>query len=417
MAESIRTEKTWLKTAKRWVLFLALFALPWIDVTNISTLLLCGLGVLVIADRPGTVSLKKILADKVLWLFFLYYLAFVVAWIVFPADPLVRFALEQKAAFAVMPLLLAVLLNKDKTLWPQARWAFLSGVTFALVCCLVNAFIRYLQLHDSGVFFYHDLVSLLSANAIYISVDVLIAIAYTISFLGKEQEVSPVRKAALNGLLIFLLLTLFLLSSKTLIVTGVILFLYCIYRYAGSHLQKAGFILLVIALLAAVFIFPNKIQERYSTVAWKQPDIALKYKDYSTTTFDGLNLRMLLWRLSGELLTDHNAWLTGLGGKHYHQALNEKIVAYKMNEGYLNYDFHNQYIETLAGFGLGGLFWILFTLTYIVSQSVRRHHTMPTILTLIFSVSFLTESFLETQAGILVFTIIISGEWIQRPYS
>jgi O-antigen ligase len=417
MAATIASAKEPAVPALRWLLLSAVFALPWIDRFNVSTLLLCASGLFALLKLASPDAGSRTAFHKLFWLFALYYAGYLAAWLAYPGDPSVRYALQQKIAFAAIPFLLAVLLGNDPGLWPLARYGFVAGTVFALLCCLLSAGAGWLHTRDSGLFFYHDLVKVLNANAIYTSVHVLISIVYLIYFLNNDKRAASAVHTLIVVLVVFLFGGLLLLSSKLLIIAGATLILYYIYGHSKSKFQRAALLLAVLTVLASIFITQNRINERFAVVAWQQPDAALTYNDYSDVDFDGLNLRVLLWRMGGELLNEHGAWWSGLGGKHYHQLLNEKIAAYKLYEGYQGIDLHNQYMEFLVGFGVGGLLLWLIILGYIFYRSIKSRNALVPVLILIFSAIFTTESFLETQAGILIFTVVISGEWIQREYS
>ncbi len=403
--------------ALRVLLCATLFALPWIDRTNLSTLLLCGLGIVAVLAAVRKGARSRFRYDPLFIMFGLYYLGFIIAWAVYPQDRSATYALQQKAAFVAVPLLFLALPGWGPELWRAARAAFVCGTAFALLCCLGYAAAAYLKTGDPGLFFYHDLVKLLSANAIYTSLYVLISMVYLMDHLCNNKDSASGARVAMLILVVFLLGGLLLLSSKLLIVAGIISLLYYIFKYFRSKWVGIGLAVVLAAGIAAVLLTPNRINERFSVVAWQQPDVALRYSDYSNAAFDGLNLRLLLWRMGFELLDERKAWLTGLGGKHYHEALNEKIAAYKLYEGYRDIDFHSQYMEALVRFGIAGLILLIVTLGYILYCSFKSGKNLPGIITIIFSMSFLTESVLETQAGILAFTIIISGEWIQKHFS
>src|SRR6185437_4739329 len=79
--------------------------------------------------------------------------------------------------------------------------------------------------------------------------------------------------------------------------------------------------------------------------------------------------------------------------------------------GYQNYNMHNQYMESYLQFGAAGVLLLIAILFCIIYYSIRFENMYMLYTALLFSIAFITESVLETQSGILLFTIIISGEW------
>lgn len=405
-------EQSYYQRAVGGLLFLVLAALPWIDRTNIATLLLLALSAVALFHFKGYKAAKGIWKGKLVLLSVLYYACYIVAWIRFPDDTRTQFALQQKAAFLLIPPLIYLLVSNAEKVWKSGVWGMISGTLFTLLFCFGHAVIRYNAIHDNRVFFYHNYVSPLAANAIYISVFTLVAMVFVIRKLGEANGRKT--KIALLAALLFLLINLLLLSSKTLIVTGVIILAYYGHEAMQSRKLKAIIYSSLLGIVTLLLTTNNQIRERFLTIKWQQSSTALKQENYSNTNFDGLDLRLLLWRMGNELVAEKDAWLSGLGGRHYQYALNEKIKNYQLYHGYQNIDFHNQYMESFVGFGIPGLLIFLTLLIYLLVFSIQNARKDLLILCMIFFISFLTESLLENQAGILLFTIIISGEWTQR---
>lgn len=94
------------------------------------------------------------------------------------------------------------------------------------------------------------------------------------------------------------------------------------------------------------------------------------------------------------------------------QYLNDKIKAYhlytgdpsKGTTGYLNYEYHNQYMETLVGCGLIGLSILLSILIYTFTKAIQQHNILLVAYLFIFCICFLTEAVLEMEIGVVGFT-------------
>jgi len=131
---------------------------------------------------------------------------------------------------------------------------------------------------------------------------------------------------------------------------------------------------------------------------------------------NGLNLRLIQWRFGLEILNESNDWITGVGIHEAQKKLNQKYVQYGLytgyegtsDTGYLNYNFHNQYIETLVRSGIIGL---MILLTMFVRLFLLPKSTLFAVNWIIFIcfVFFMTESALERQLGIVYFCLIYSS--------
>jgi O-antigen ligase len=132
------------------------------------------------------------------------------------------------------------------------------------------------------------------------------------------------------------------------------------------------------------------------------------------TPFNGLTFRLLQWRFATEILNENEAWFTGIGLNSSQAVLDahyQKKGIYTGNpdlgdSGYLGYNFHNQYLETLVGTGVPGLL-ILLLIIFFIFFRLRSKLLFPLHVYLITTLFFFTESVLERQAGILFFCLIV----------
>jgi O-antigen ligase len=98
---------------------------------------------------------------------------------------------------------------------------------------------------------------------------------------------------------------------------------------------------------------------------------------------------------------------------HAQPLLNDKIAGHGLytgtgrgtDTGYLNYNFHNQYIETAVRTGLPGLV-ILIGILAIFAVQPRDRLFAPKEFIWIVAAFFLTESALERQVGIVFFCLV-----------
>jgi O-antigen ligase len=130
---------------------------------------------------------------------------------------------------------------------------------------------------------------------------------------------------------------------------------------------------------------------------------------------DGISLRLIQWRFGLEIISEQNAWISGVGITESQKLLNTKYLEYNLytgNEelgdtGYIDYNFHNQYVETLLSTGITGLL-MLILIIIATFTFYRKSLVFPALSILITVLFFFTESVLERQAGILVFSMMIT---------
>jgi O-antigen ligase len=176
-----------------------------------------------------------------------------------------------------------------------------------------------------------------------------------------------------------------------------------------SKRKTLGFVLLLVLIASLSKPFINRLDELRNT----ELDIIGQKEYVYDTPFNGITLRLVLWGFGSEILSENNAWLKGTGIQSKQELLNRKIEESGMytgnpefgDRGYLDYNFHNQYVETLVGTGIVGLVILLFLILDIFA-GVRYKLIFPLPVYILTAMFFLTESVLERQAGIVFFCLI-----------
>ena len=304
----------------------------------------------------------------------------------------------------------------DRSICIKGVKAFIIGNFAASLWCIATAVARYL--HDASVqyFFYHQLSSAVRANAIYTSLYVVVSMLYLIHFYTTGIWKMP--RLFMFGSLFVFIISLMLLSSKMIIVTGSLIIFIFLFSLSNKQVKKFTLISFA-ALISLIMLTHNPVKKRFQDWNFKKTSEVLKKNDFSNFSFDGLDIRILLARLAFELTEENKTWIQGNGGPAYHTSVNKKMLAYGMfagdeitkDTGYLNYDMHNQYLENFIQYGLVGLAILILILVTSFFQALRSKGLMLMSLTMLFFFSFLSESVLETQSGILLFTLIVFYEW------
>lgn len=392
----------------------ALATLPFINRIPISTYLLIGLGTVLLFT--GNISHDWSNKHIFPWLFTIFYILQIIGFISSPHNRETLFALEQKASLLFIPILISSLYKYDETICKKGIKAFIIGNILASIYCFFFAFYRYYHTPDTQFFFYHPLVYPLYSNAIYSSLYVLVSILYLLHFYTEDKWKIPSWFFVFS--LMVLIVTLFMLSSKMIIVCGSALILLFILHTTSKSLKTLITASLVTGIVLMTFT-TNSIKHRFQEWNFAKCQQVLSLNDFTNYPFDDFDLRILLARLGYEVTQENNSWILGNGGIAYHTPLNQKMLSYHLfsgNEvtkdtGYINYNMHNQYFECFMQYGLLG-FSLLFTIfIYIIISAFKVKSKVVMSVSALFFFSFLSESVLETQAGILLFTIIIYYGW------
>lgn len=385
-------------------LCLAIFTLPFPMQVNNILIVVCLLLRLILGGwHQPLLAMKK---SPEIWLIMAFFACHVVG-VANSANKTEAWSIvERRLSLVVFPLLLfhADTIKRNKTLVA----VYVTGVTSAVVCCLIAALTAYLQTADSGVWFYHEFSSPIKINAVYLSAYALIAL-----FLLFREKVFPGNKYISPVLAIILVVGVILLSSKMmlflLLIGGITMLLNN--RVNSKQIASGLFVLFCVAVL----LFPQ-IRSRFQKEFVTDFSVVKQEQYRYDTPFTGTSLRLVIWKYTYGIQKDKQAWLFGVGTGDFQQYLNEQYLAHKMytgnpelhDTGYLGYGPHNQYIETMFSMGIIGLIIFLVLLFLLMKTFIRNHDYSAVWVMVVLMAFMLTESALSTNKGIVLFSFMVS---------
>jgi O-antigen ligase len=291
----------------------------------------------------------------------------------------------------------------------------------ASVYCLAVAVYNYRVSGDSSVFFYHLLTRPISQNAVFYSVYVLFGLVFLLApgggpLAGRSMPIG--RNLLRYGLAAFYLGMLVLLNSKLTLVIGLMVLLNAIFRKYSFRTHPRTLLAIASMLIVSVCLLlltDNPISRRYRELAAGDLAVVRQEKFNPGMYFNAMQLRLLEWRFGYEILHERNAWLIGVSPGDSQELLDDKYVAANMYignpadgphrkvRGFIGYNFHNQYLETLVRSGLIGLvsLVVIFVLLFAVAHRLGTREGWFVVLTL--AVFFIPEAPLTMQHGIFLF--------------
>jgi O-antigen ligase len=309
----------------------------------------------------------------------------------------------------------------DRRTYRQLITAYSLLLLVASLYCLGRALRHYLASGDATVFFYHPLTAPISQNAVFYSVYVLFGIVFLLSPNGEPAigSLSPrTRRTMRIALILFFLGMMILLSSRlTLVITGLILINIFFRRYSYRQNKRllvaaAAILVLTVGLLSLVH---NPIRERFREAA--DGNLALIRQDSfkSYMHFSSTELRMLQWRFGLEILNARHAWIFGVSPGDSQDLLDEKYTVTNMYignpadgpdrhfRGFLGFNFHDQYLETLVRSGLVGLAFLLTIFVLLLASARKTGIREAWFIVVTLVVFFIPEAPLTLQEGVFLF--------------
>ncbi len=324
--------------------------------------------------------------------------------------------MESKATLVAIPFILTAGPFTDNTGYRRLLSAYCLLLAGICLYCLSMAVVQYHWQHDDSVFFYHALSSPVSVNAVFFSGYLIVALLFLL-FFPFPATTSPLLR---RSLILFFTGMMILLSSKLLLVLLAVIFLF--YLAGRSRLRLTKWQLFGLGLLITVGIITlaltdNPVGRRYREIL---PDEQPYHRavrrlpsprpnPLSTNTpprpsLNGVSIRLLMWQYAYQILNEQKAWFFGVSAGDSQEFLDQKYLAAGMSQGYLRYNFHNEYIEVLVRSGIvGGILFIL-AITLLIEMArfagtIEAGFTIALLLLVL-----LTESALEMQHTLFLFS-------------
>jgi O-antigen ligase len=295
--------------------------------------------------------------------------------------------------------------------------AYVAMLVLAITWCLITAFIEY-QFHQAPAtaFFYHQLVSTLGHHAVHFSIIVFAALIYLLRIAAKGEYLY--NKVIHAGIAAYFIGAILLLSSKLVIVFLVAYLIYFLF----TIIKKSTSVKFTIAIVAgagilissAILFTNNPVSRRFNDIMHGSISIVQQTSFKPENYFNGVQFRLLQWRFVKEILQENHAWLTGLSPADAQTLLNKKYVTTNMftgepgsaNHGFLGFNTHNQFLESLLQTGIIGLLIFIFICVEMVRMAVRQKNNLLTTIVILLLAYTLNEAVFETQYGLVIFTFL-----------
>jgi O-antigen ligase len=216
------------------------------------------------------------------------------------------------------------------------------------------------------------------------------------------------------ALILFFIGMVVLLASKLFLVALLLILIYFFFRrysYRRNRKILLGTGLLILVLIGLLLVTNNPIKKRYNDIISANISMIQKDRFSPDIYFNGIQLRLLEWRFAVEILNEHRAWIWGVSSGDSQDLLNQKYIDANMylgekgrkGRGFIGYNFHNQFIETLVRSGMIGLALLLVIFGLLTGIAIRQRTATAVFTVLILLIFFLLQSPLTMQHGVFLF--------------
>ncbi|MBK5283793.1 MAG: sugar transferase [Bacteroidia bacterium] len=326
------------------------------------------------------------------------------------------FDLQVKLPFLIFPLLLTNRLGKLK-MGKNIQAAFITGCTTAAALCLLFASISFSKSRNLFDFFYIDYSKFLHVT--YFSIYLNLCILFLANDIIGNKFLSKKKITGNLLLIIFLFLTVILLSARTSLFTCLFTsVVFAVITSVRRNVFRTSFTIIIFLLSLFVIAewYAVKTYDRMSQVTEVIHEVVEERKTSipeAEKNYNSVSIRVELWQQSLELIKENILFGVGTGDikdellKKYEKINFKPGVEKKLNP-------HNQFLHTAVALGLTGLFILILTFVVPFYLSFIRRNILFIFFSLIIIMNCLTESILEVPKGVLffcVFSILLFNTW------
>ena len=342
-------------------------------------------------------SIKDVFSGIGKW-FILYYIILLLGMLWTENDSFGLSKLENKLSFLLIPILFAI------SHFSISRKQFMNVLLFSL---LLSLLINYgLALHTSFTLAKSSVYdTLISANF-----SQLMHRSYYCNYLiiGCIVILDRMFKKEAIGLYLILFSLFSIGIFQTLAKSGILTYFLLIPAFLFWQLLKtkqyrsiliclSGFVI-SIALLAKI---DNPIKTRFQLI----PDALENFESKNNPSIESNTSRLLMWSTSIDVFKEFP--FAGVGTGDYDDVLTKKNESYG-NSGVAmhRYNSHNQFLNTMVQLGLLGLVVLIMLFLNGFKMAYQQKNIIGLFTLSCFFLNFLFESFIESQAGIILFCLL-----------
>lgn len=239
----------------------------------------------------------------------------------------------------------------------------------------------------------------------YLSMYLNVCIVWLLINVLRKNKEGFILKSGSFPIIVFFSFIIVLLSSKLGIITLLLIYfsflLFFIINKKKYVFGIAGLCLMILTGFLVMNYVPAVSNRVKTTMA------ALSSDKTNKTDAESTAVRMLVWEASGKVIAKNPVLGVGTG-----DAKDELLNEYEQEglAGALKYKLncHNEFYQVFVSLGLIGFIVLLLHIFVPMWHAVRTKDVIYALFLMIIVINFLTESMLETQAGVLFYAFFTS---------
>ena len=310
--------------------------------------------------------------------------------------------IERYLILLFVPPALAVAPEELKSFINKACIAFIVVTVLVCFVSLIKSYNEHQVKHDYRVFYYQYLGEQTGLNAIFLSNYCLASITWLLyyGFIGKR--LTAIKYVLICFAIAFLLLMIFLLSSKLLIfltLLVMIVFILLLGYVKGFFIHS---IVITSLIVIAGFIAVNQM----SYLKWRITSTEIKMYQGQEDNQNGVAIRLYMWHAVSGLIAERPLIGYGIKGGRLETLAKYKRDGFDM--GVMgDYHAHNQYLESWLMAGIPALILLLLMMVNALWKSIRQKSFLLLLITLHFMAQSVIESTFEVQHELVFYIFFI----------
>ena len=315
--------------------------------------------------------------------------------------------LEVKLSYLAFPLFLPIIFNSTRL---NIYLLFKIMVVSGLIYC-ISSFMRAGLIYSET----NNISDLLSSNLgfrinqsnpfvhpTYVSLYfnfLILLLSY--NFIKKDLS-SKIKILSLALIVLFILFILFSSSKFGILLVGInIIIILSYYAKVKRKIKQALIIFSVFSFISVLGIYNSPLKIRFQQ-AYKEIFHGNKNANgYQMST----GTRIWTWKTTVEIIKENP--VLGVGVGDIRTELIKKYKEFGITDKSRNkLDSHQQFLQTFATIGISGITCLLFLFFTLFRKAIKTKNVILFSFTLFYFLFGLTESMLETQAGIVFFTFM-----------
>lgn len=320
------------------------------------------------------------------------------------------FDLEVKMSLFVLPVM--ILSDKEfiATHFKKIVISFVAGNIIASLGCISHGIYKAISFSDTSYLSYAKFS--LFHNPSYSSLYLVFSMGIIFWFNVKNDFFQLGKWFYISILVMFFFSgVVYLNYSKSGLgsaVLGMIFFLYIYIRYPNKKKPLTISLILLFTVVTVFFLRNPRILGTDSSLPSGMVHfLKTQTRSIDPTTCEGWTLRYLMNIQALELIRENP--LTGVGTGDVMKKLMNKYETKNMTclkDKRIN--AHNQFLETYVGIGIVGFALLLLLTFYPLVYSIKHHQILLSVFSLAIIVGFMFESMLNTQAGVVFYSLFYS---------